>query len=463
MLMKKAKPSLVLLAQWGGSHKKRLLALTTAAVLVVSGIALYPALASGNPKPNGDQPVHKESPVVRGDITDGVNETGTASLEAQAVTYDTYSAVNSDDNNIKALVEEVLVKAGQRVKKGDPMIKISTEEIEESLDTQRQALREAQLALEKATLDQQSGTMNAKATLEKRLSDAKNADLNYELDLDNASSGAANLSAQLSAAGEKLTVAKEALDAFEQQPKDYKAEIASLEAKIADGATPPEELAGLQARLSSVKKLLEDYQRSYSETRKKMYAQYSAAANEHSSAKLKYQIAQNNQSLNETTAQQNRVTALSYKDSAQQIYTLEIAQLANAVSSRKLAVEKLEKSIAKLEGYLTDGQVKATCDGLIMNVYVVAGDKVSPNATLASITNSKHIDISVDIDQEDIATLELGKSANVQLDAYPDKKFTGKVDSMSIVPGMGNSSTVSYKVKVRLDNPDDSIFEGMTG
>lgn len=446
------------------SRKKALWVGAVAVAICVVTAVIYPAAAS-TPKGGENQQAYKETPVTIGDVTVGINESGTASLESIAVTYDDYSSVTSSDDtaNLKALVEEVYVKAGQKVKVGDPIAKISTDEIQESLDTLQQDRKAAQIALDKAKLEQQSGLLTAQNTLETRLNNAENADLNYELSLDQSNGNLSNLKVAMENAGEKADLAEDALDDFNNMRSDYNDRIAQLRQEISDADGRGEDTSALQSQLASVLADYDDFERNYNDLRKSAYAAYSAAANEYDSAKLKYEIASNSLSLDEKTAETERTEALSYKDNAQLLYDLEVGQLENSVASKSLTLENLDKKIAKLQSYLTDGQVKATCEGLVMNVYVVAGDKVSANATLATISNSQNIYMTVAIDQEDIASLELGKASNIILDAYPDKKLTGKVDSISVTPAMGGSSTVSYSVKVKLDSDDESIYEGMTG
>lgn len=448
------------------ANRKKLSVITIVVALVcVAGTAMFPAMAAGNQ--NSQQTVHKETPVQRGNVTVGISENGTASLEAIAITYDNYSSTSSDSsstsNAVKALVEEVYVKAGQRVQAGDPIAKLSTAEIEESLATLRQSRKEAALNLEKAILDQKSGTISAKNTLQKRLNDAENADLNYDIEIDSAYSNLTSLKLAYQSAGEKKDDAAYQLDQHKATKTNYETEISDIKKQIADAEAAGDDTSNLQAALASLQAEYDEFMSTYSKVSTSLYNEWVAACKNFDAAKSKYQLADNSISSAEKTAESNRESALSYESNAQTLYEIEICQLNNNVASKKLNLENIDKNIEKLEAYLTDGQVKATCDGLIMNVYVVAGDKVSPNATLASIANSKNIYMSVSIDQEDIANLELGKAANIVLDAYPDKKITGKVDSISVTPAMGSSSTVSYKVNVKLDTEDDNIYEGMTG
>lgn len=440
-------------------HKKRWAAGAVAVVVCTSGALMYPAMASA--PANAQQGVYKESPVGRGSVTVGINESGTASLEAIAITYDDYSSSDSsDDTTVKALVEEVYVKAGQRVLEGDPIAKISTDEIQTSLDTLQQDRKAAELALAKAKLDQEEGTITAKSTLATRLDDATNADLNYELDIDSNNANLATLRSTYLNAYDKMEQVEQELDDFMGLEDTYNDEMAALKAQIDTGTG---DTAALQKQFDDISAALANHIRNFQDNRVQMYAEYSSARNTYDSAKLKHEIAANTQTTAEAQAETDRATALSYKDKAQQLYDLEIGQLANSVSSKSLTLENLDKKIAKLQAYLTDGQVKATCEGLIMNVYVVAGDKVDANSTLAAIANSKNIYVSVNIDQEDIATLALGRAANIAFDAYPNKIITGVVDSISVTPAMGSSSTVSYQVKVKLDTEEESVYEGMTG
>ncbi|MEG1391248.1 MAG: hypothetical protein RSD07_12875, partial [Angelakisella sp.] len=88
------------------TRNKKLLAGGLAVAICISGAMLYPASAAS--KGGDQQGVYKETVVGRGNVTAGVTESGNASLEAIALTYDNYTSNSSDDSNtVKALVEEV--------------------------------------------------------------------------------------------------------------------------------------------------------------------------------------------------------------------------------------------------------------------------------------------------------------------------------------------------------------------
>ena len=441
-------------------NRKRIAAGVVALAVVGSVAYFYPASA----QEEETQAVYKETPVTRGDITAGISETGNASLEAIEVTYDDYSTGSSDDeSNVKTLVEEVYVKAGQRVEVGDPIAKLSTEDIEEELEDLQQSYKEAELALEQAKLDQQSGEIEAQTTLETRLNDAENAELNYELALEESDGNVYNLKQSMLDAEDQVDELEAELEELKDMGDEYREDISNLQQAISDAQAAGEDTTALEEELAALEEEYQDYKDNLSDNQRDLEKRIASAKSTRDSAQLKYEIAVNGMSLDQYNAQVEMETALGYEETAQTLYEIEIARLANTVASKELALEKLADQIEDLEAYLTDGQVKATYAGLVMNVNVVAGDKVSANDTLATIANEENVYIGLAIDQEDIGDITLGKEANVYFDAYPDEKFTGVVDSMSVTPAMSASSTVSYNIQVKLSGDTNKLYQGMTG
>jgi HlyD family secretion protein len=101
-----------------------------------------------------DQTVYKETKVQRGDITVGVTESGTA-------TINTNSVICELDN---AVVDEVYVKAGQSVSQGDAVAKLTEDSVSTAVETYKLAMDTAQIKLAQAQAAQTTGKVNAKST-----------------------------------------------------------------------------------------------------------------------------------------------------------------------------------------------------------------------------------------------------------------------------------------------------------
>jgi HlyD family secretion protein len=73
----------------------------------------------------------------------------------------------------------------------------------------------------------------------------------------------------------------------------------------------------------------------------------------------------------------------------------------------------------------------------------------------------------MEVDETDVPHVKLGQKATLTFDAYPDKKFEGKVTEIGGSPitksALGtDSSAVNFKVKVQVTNPPGNIRPGFS-
>lgn len=84
---------------------------------------------------------YREYTVQRGDITLGQSESSSISLDRESVTFP-----------VSAKVEEVYVKNGSSVRKGDPLVRMNTDDIAAGLASYELQLNIVGLELEQAKL-----------------------------------------------------------------------------------------------------------------------------------------------------------------------------------------------------------------------------------------------------------------------------------------------------------------------
>ena len=101
-------------------------------------------------KPEEQTVTYRQYTVERGNVTVGTTESSSISLDREVVTFP-----------VSTTVEEVYVKEGQSVKKGDPLMKLNLAEIEAGLVTYELQVKMAQLELEQAKLDQKTKLLKA--------------------------------------------------------------------------------------------------------------------------------------------------------------------------------------------------------------------------------------------------------------------------------------------------------------
>jgi multidrug efflux pump subunit AcrA (membrane-fusion protein) len=110
----------------------------------------------------------------------------------------------------------------------------------------------------------------------------------------------------------------------------------------------------------------------------------------------------------------------------------------------------------------TDGSdsVEAPFSGTITSISVEEGDKVNQGAVIAHITDYNNLETSIGVDELDISKVKVGQSVSVDVSAFPDSKFAGKVSEVS-KEGEVSNGVSTFNVKVKL-NQSKNLKIGMT-
>jgi multidrug resistance efflux pump len=114
-------------------------------------------------------------------------------------------------------------------------------------------------------------------------------------------------------------------------------------------------------------------------------------------------------------------------------------------------------------------EIKAPSSGVIMKRNVEPGETIVPGASLFQIGQLGSLEVTVYLPEEQYARVKPGQTAQVHVDAYPDKAFTATVlriaNQAEFTPR--NVSTVEgrkdtvYGIRLSIENPDMALKPGM--
>src|SRR4029077_12784083 len=105
----------------------------------------------------------------------------------------------------------------------------------------------------------------------------------------------------------------------------------------------------------------------------------------------------------------------------------------------------------------------APANGVVLDVSAAAGEfsksleSANPLITIADLNT---VWIVGDVYEKDVVKLDRGKQVSVTLQAYPDKQWSGRIDSIS---GALDPTTHTLKVRVALSNPNQKLKPEMFG
>jgi len=186
----------------------------------------------------------------------------------------------------------------------------------------------------------------------------------------------------------------------------------------------------------------------------------------------------------------NQLIAKADYDTKKAAFDSAIAQVAQAQAKLAQAKANLDSAkghitqnaatLRRMSDILSKTEYRAPFDGVVTNLPVREGETVvpgiqnSPGSTLMTVADVSIITAEVKVDESDIVNVQLGQTAEITIDAMPNKKFKGVVseiggNALLRSTGVSTSQTTSsgqeakdFKVVIALQNPPADLPPGLS-
>ncbi len=134
------------------------------------------------------------------------------------------------------------------------------------------------------------------------------------------------------------------------------------------------------------------------------------------------------------------------------------ARLDQAAAARDL----IRKSIA-------DSTIFSPASGIVTHKIVEAGEFVIPGSPILTVADLANVHLEIYIPEKELGRTRLGQAAEVKIDSYPDRVFTGKVVFISPeaeftpknVQTKEERVKLVFRVKIEIPNPEYILKPGM--
>lgn len=141
-------------------------------------------------------------------------------------------------------------------------------------------------------------------------------------------------------------------------------------------------------------------------------------------------------------------------------------KIARAVLNNSRAqLVKVRSQLDQARIDLSHTQIRAPVDGVVIDRSVDVGQTVQSAMTVATLfkiaRDLSRVQIETKVDEADIGAVQQATGASFRVDAYPDRRFNGRIAQVRI-NGTSTSNVVTYSVMVQADNPDQTLLPGMT-
>lgn len=354
-------------------------------------------------------------------------------------------------------IEQVFVEEGDRVEAGDPLVRVETDALQRVVEKAEQNLLIQQATLEELlaganeadSAAAQAALGSAEATLEKVLAGAEPADIAAaEASLDAARAAYQALLDAPDANSQAQSLAR--LQSAEAVLKQAQAEYDRVSWRTDIGALP---------HSTKLQQATTDY-----EAARVAYEDVAAGATVDQLAQGRANIAQaeaNLQRLRESPTDAELASARAQLQTAQSNLT----KLLDGATAERIAMAEAQVALARIslaeaQDNLRDATLVAPFAGVVTAVWVSEGELAS--GAVVELMDMDNLEIRLDVDEVDLAMLEVGQPAIITLESRPAVSMAGEVVVIAPRATQSPDATVSYGVRVRLMEPDPFIRPGMT-
>ncbi len=352
--------------------------------------------------------------VERGSMIVAVNATGSIKPEARVgLTFET-----------PGRVAEVWVEEGDRVKSGEPLAQLFTDELELQIEQSESAL---------AAAESQLAQLRA-GPRPKEVEQAK---------------------ANLRAAEAQVSASEARRDQLANGPTE--AEIAAAEAQV------------VQARTN--KEIAQDtYDLIEEEGTEKEYANYDlyTAKQALAAAEARLEDVLAGTSVDELrAAEANISSAAAQRDAAQaQVEQLVAGATEEDIAEAQAQVEQARVALQVAEHTLKKATLRAPFDGIITEVNITPGELPPTQKQPLVLLDDSAFHINTAVDELDVSRLREGQDVEVDIEALPEAGVTGSVKNISPVAALESealqSAVVAYDVVIDLDPTAAPLRADMT-
>jgi RND family efflux transporter MFP subunit len=136
----------------------------------------------------------------------------------------------------------------------------------------------------------------------------------------------------------------------------------------------------------------------------------------------------------------------------------------NRLAVANAEVAQLEAAVQRAEVDLEDTVIRAPTSGVVLEKFKEVGEIAVPggfegSGELVRMANLDDMRAELDVNEGDLARIQMGQPAEVKPDAYPDKTYAARV--VKLYPQI-NRQKGTLKVEVGIENPDEWLRPDMS-
>ena len=128
-------------------------------------------------------------------------------------------------------------------------------------------------------------------------------------------------------------------------------------------------------------------------------------------------------------------------------------ELAETIQSASETLRGAELSMQNMQDAMNSYTITSPISGTVIEKNAKVGDALSSGTDLCTIYDLSYLEMTINVDELQVSSLQVGQEVRVTADAVPDKTYVGEVTRVSM-KGDTSGGTTTYPVTVRIDETD---------
>lgn len=147
----------------------------------------------------------------------------------------------------------------------------------------------------------------------------------------------------------------------------------------------------------------------------------------------------------------------------------QLRQAKSGYQASQMKKLQIEANLNLIQSHVDDCYIKSPATGTVIKKYVEQGETISQGMSVVDIADLSRMWIKLYVTAQELGFVTLNERAEIMVDSFPEKKFSGKVIWISPkaeftpknVQTKEARADLVYAVKIELANPDNELKIGM--
>ncbi len=163
------------------------------------------------------------------------------------------------------------------------------------------------------------------------------------------------------------------------------------------------------------------------------------------------------------------LTLAQYNSSRENMQKIKNIARPQEIEQSKANLKKNVAAVELLRQNLEDCKVLAPVDGIVSKKYVESGEIINQNSSILKLSNLETVNLMIYVNEVELGKVKLGQKADITIDTYKDKLYSGKVIFISPeaeftpknIQTQDERTKLVFGVKIEIPNPQFELKPGM--